>query len=236
MNRPQVVYEDNHLIVAIKPFGMPSQEDETKDPDMLSWVKGYVKEKYQKPGEVYIGLLHRLDRVAGGLMVFARTSKAASRMSEEIRNRSFQKGYHTIIEGKMEEERGILEDFLSKDRNKNKVRAVSPKDPDGKYAKLSYRCLESCEGLTWMEVELETGRAHQIRVQFASRGCPIWGDMKYGSKHPQKNIALWSYRLAFIHPTRKEKMEFTFDVREYLSESSVWDIFDEGEKDFLNLK
>lgn len=225
MKEPKVIYEDNHLIVAVKPFGMPSQEDETKDPDMLTWIKNYVKEKYHKPGAVYIGLLHRLDRVAGGLMVFARTSKAAGRMSEELRTHRFQKIYHTVVEGTMPEKSGTLKDVLWKDSEKNKVRVVSEGHIGGKEARLAYECIGRLGERSLMRVELHTGRSHQIRVQFASRGCPIWGDLKYGSKNPKKTIALWSYHLAFIHPVRKEPMEFTAKAEDYYPEDPVWSGF-----------
>lgn len=120
---PEVIYEDNHIIVVVKPFGMPSQEDDSKDLDMLSWVKAYVKEKYNKPGEVFIGLVHRLDRVSGGLMVFARTSKAASRLSDQIRKKQIEKKYTLVAEGSLEKKSGFMEDFLVKDKSNNKVKA-----------------------------------------------------------------------------------------------------------------
>lgn len=222
---PTVLYQDNHILIALKPFGMPSQEDETGDSDMLSWVKAYVKEQYQKPGEVYIGLLHRLDRVAGGLMVFARTSKAASRLSEQIRNRSFEKSYRLIVEGVPEEEEGILEDYLRKDKKKNKVYPTPQNHKEAKFARLAYKTLLSKQNLSLLEVELETGRAHQIRVQFASRGLPISGDAKYGSRFPRSVIALWSYRLCFTHPTKKERMEFIALPENYLREVFPWSEF-----------
>ncbi|MDO4720341.1 MAG: RluA family pseudouridine synthase [Peptostreptococcaceae bacterium] len=222
---PLVIYEDNHILVALKPFGMPSQEDDSKDPDMLSWVKNYVKEKYQKPGEVYIGLLHRLDRVAGGLMVFARTSKAASRLSEQIRSRSLEKTYQVVIEGIPRNKEGVLEDYLRKDTLKNKVSPVSKNQKDAKFARLSYRTLLTKQKLSLLEIDLETGRAHQIRVQFSSRGNPIFGDAKYGSQNPRPVIALWSYRLRFIHPTKKEPMEFSASPSVYLRRIYPWDEF-----------
>ena len=161
-----VVYEDNHIIVVEKPFNMPTQEDESKDRDLLTEVKDYVKVKYDKPGDVYIGLVHRLDRVAGGLMVFARTSKAASRLSEQIRNREFHKEYVTVVEGQIKSEKSQLVDYLKKDKDTNTVQVVNKNVKDAKEAILKYEMIESKDNLTLISVDLLTGRPHQIRVQF----------------------------------------------------------------------
>ncbi len=204
-----VLYEDNHIIVVEKPFNMPTQEDESKDPDLLNMVKEYVRIKYNKPGEAYIGLVHRLDRVAGGVMVFARTSKAASRLSEQVRNRTFEKEYLTVVEGMLKNDSGELIDFLRKDNNTNTVHVVKSNAPGAKEAKLRYDLLESKNGLNLLKVNLLTGRPHQIRVQFSSRQNPIYGDGKYRSSYQsKKGIALWAYRLSFEHPTKKEVMTF----------------------------
>lgn len=219
---PEVIYEDNHIIVAVKPFGMPSQEDDSKDLDMLSWIKAYVKEKYNKPGEAFIGLVHRLDRVSGGLMVFARTSKSASRLSEQIRKKQIQKKYLLIAEGSLKDKSGTLEDYLLKDKSNNTVQAFKNKVDGSKDAILNYKVIDENEELSFIEVELITGRSHQIRVQFSSRGCPIYGDAKYGSINPQrKSIALWSAYLSFEHPTKKEKLELSVDVPEQIP----WNFF-----------
>lgn len=208
-----VLYEDNHIIVVEKPFNMPTQEDESQDKDLLSEVKQYVKEKYQKPGDVYIGLVHRLDRVAGGVMVFARTSKAASRLSEQIRNRTFHKEYQTVVEGNLKAERSTLIDYLKKDKNSNTVTVVNKNVKDAKEAKLSYELIEAKDGLNLISVDLHTGRPHQIRVQFSSRKNPIWGDGKYGSIYrSRKGIALWSHKIQFEHPTTKKLMTFVLDT------------------------
>ncbi len=204
-----VLYEDNHIIVVEKPFNMPTQEDESKDPDLLNMVKEYVRIKYNKPGEAYIGLVHRLDRVAGGVMVFARTSKAASRLSEQVRNRTFEKEYLTVVEGMLKNDSGELIDFLRKDNNTNTVSVVNKNANGAKEAKLRYDLLESKNGLNLLKVNLLTGRPHQIRVQFSSRQNPIYGDGKYRSSYQsKKGIALWAYRLSFEHPTKKEVMTF----------------------------
>lgn len=204
-----VIYEDNHIIVANKPFSIPTQEDESKDMDMLRIIKGYIKEKYNKPGDVFIGLLHRLDRVSGGVMVFARTSKAASRLSEQIRKKKVSKTYLTVVEGILESKEGKMIDYLLKDKEKNKVKSVDSQTKNSKEAILQYKVLDEKDNMSLVEVNLITGRSHQIRVQFSSRGFPILGDMKYGSKNPrEKSIALWSNSLSFEHPTLKETMKF----------------------------
>lgn len=207
-----VVYEDNHIIVVEKPFNMPTQEDESKDRDLLTAVKEYVKVKYDKPGDVYIGMVHRLDRVAGGLMVFARTSKAASRLSEQIRDREFYKEYMAVVEGHIKAEKAQLVDYVKKDKDTNTVKVVSKNVKDSKEAILKYEMIESKDRLTLVSVNLLTGRPHQIRVQFSSRENPIWGDGKYGSSYKsRKGIALWSTKLEFMHPTKKTKMTFVLE-------------------------
>lgn len=205
----KVLYEDNHIIVVEKPFNIPTQEDDSKDLDLLSMVKEYVRVKYNKPGEAYIGMVHRLDRVAGGVMIFARTSKAASRLSEQIRNRTFEKEYLTVVEGILKSDSAQLTDYLLKDVHTNTVKIAGKNTSGAKEAKLSYDLLESKEGLNLLRVQLHTGRPHQIRVQFSSRNNPIWGDGKYDSNYKsKKGIALWSYKITIEHPTKKEPMTF----------------------------
>lgn len=207
-----VIYEDNHVIVVEKPCNVPSQADKTGDIDMLTMVKAYIKEKYQKPGEVYLGLVHRLDRPVGGIMVFARTSKAASRLSEAIRTNQFSKKYLAVVEGKLENKKGVLEDYLLKNEALNKSMVVSKDKKGAKLARLSYEVLEEIEILgkqeSLLKIKLETGRHHQIRVQFSHLGHPLIGDQKYGNSAPGVQIALWAYELEFCHPTKGEKMEF----------------------------
>lgn len=208
----KVIYEDNHIIVVEKPFNIPTQEDESGDMDMLRMVKEYVRVKYNKPGEAYIGLVHRLDRVAGGLIVFARTSKAASRLSEQIRNRSFEKEYTAVVEGNLKSDASSLTDYLVKDTKTNTV-TIGKKNQDGaKEAKLNYLLLERQDNLNLISVDLLTGRPHQIRVQFSSRNHPLWGDGKYGSSYKsKKGIALWSSKITLEHPTTKASMTFELD-------------------------
>ena len=216
----KVLYEDNHIIVVIKPYNIPSQSDKTNDIDMLSLVKEYIKEKYQKPGTVYVGLVHRLDRPVGGIMVFAKTSKAASRLSESIRNKSFSKTYLAVVNGKFEKQNGILENYLWKDEALNMSKVVSKDKKGAKLARLTYEVLAEKNDLSLVKINLETGRHHQIRVQFSNAGHSLYGDQKYGKDSMGKQIALWAYRLEFKHPVKDEIMKF-----EALPEKN--DVFDE---------
>ena len=216
----KVLYEDNHIIVVIKPYNIPSQSDKTNDIDMLSLVKEYIKEKYQKPGNVYVGLVHRLDRPVGGIMVFAKTSKAASRLSESIRNKSFSKTYLAVVNGKFEKQNGILENYLWKDEALNMSKVVSKDKKGAKLARLTYEVLAEKNDLSLVKINLETGRHHQIRVQFSNAGHSLYGDQKYGEDSMGKQIALWAYRLEFKHPVKDEIMKF-----EALPEKN--DVFDE---------
>ncbi|MCD2477561.1 RluA family pseudouridine synthase [Mammaliicoccus lentus] len=201
-----VLYEDNHLLIVEKPVNIAVQEDASKDMDLLNILKSYIKEKYNKPGDVYLGLVHRLDRPVGGVMVFARTSKAASRLSNELRKQQIYRKYKAIIRGTLPNKQGELVDYLYKDRKKNLVSVVSSKNKDGKKAILEYKVLSKKDNLSMLEVELKTGRSHQIRVQLANQGTPLYGDQKYGehvNKHGQQ-IALWASSLSVKHPTKDE--------------------------------
>lgn len=203
-----ILYEDNHIIVLEKPINVPTCLDESKDMDLLSMVKLYLKEKYNKPGNVYAGLVHRLDRPVGGVMVFAKTSKAAKRLSEEVRNKTFKKEYYAVIDGVIKED-GHFEDYLEKDAKKNVVHV----SPSGKYASLSYSVLDIKEDKTLVKVSLETGRSHQIRVQFSSRNYPLFGDQKYNKKaSSNEQIALYSSSISFKHPVTKEVLTFTLEL------------------------
>ena len=210
----KVIYEDNHLLVVEKPVNILSQGDNTNDDDMVNLLKKYLKEKYNKPGNVFVGLVHRLDRPVGGCMVFAKTSKAASRLSEQVRNKSFKKTYRAVIHGNMNKKEDNLLDYLYKNKKTNMVSVVSKNTKDAKDARLSYETLDSQKGFSLVQIDLKTGRPHQIRVQFASRKHPLFGDQRYG-QHLNKvgqQIALWSYKIEIVHPTTKEKMEFVCDV------------------------
>ncbi len=207
MNNLKVLYEDNHVIVVVKPPNVLSQADSTKDIDMLTIVKKYIKEKYHKPGNVYLGLVHRLDRPVGGIMVFARSSKAASRLSESIKSREgITKTYLAIVNGILKEKEGSFEDYLLKKDDGNTI--VTTKE-SGKLSKLNYRVIEEKDNLSLVEIELLTGRHHQIRVEFSSRGYPLFSDQRYGKKEPG-DICLWAYKLSFVHPILKKEMNFTY--------------------------
>lgn len=210
MQNLNVIYEDNHIIVVEKPVNIPSQGDKTKDKDMLSIIKEYLKEKYNKPGDVYLGLIHRLDRPVGGVMVFAKTSKAAARLSEQVRLKEFKKTYLVIVDGKMEKESDTLEDYLLKNEKNNMSKVVKEGTKNSKLAKLDYEVLTYNEeiNLSVLKINLHTGRHHQIRVQLSSRNHSIYGDQKYGGRGHGKQIALWAYKLCIDHPVKREKMEF----------------------------
>lgn len=198
-----IVYEDNHLLVVEKPVNIPVQADSSKDKDLLTLLKEYIKEKYNKPGNVYLGLVHRLDRPVGGLMVFAKTSKAAARLSKQVQDKTIQKTYVAVLEGKPKQ-KGTLKDKLEKDPKTNTTKVSE----NGKEAILNYEVINTKDNLSLVEINLITGRSHQIRVQFSSRDFPLYGDQKY-NKNPKKDqIALFAKKLEFIHPTTKEKLTF----------------------------
>lgn len=206
----RIIYEDNHLLVVVKPPNMLSQGDYTGDLDLLTLMKEYIKVTYAKPGNVYLGLVHRLDRPVGGVMVFAKTSKAAARLSEQVREGEMHRGYLAIVHGIPEPKAAVLTDYLKKDSRRNVVRVVPPHTPGAKLGKLTYRVLESRAGMSLVGVEIHTGRSHQIRVQMANAGFPLMGDARYGRRESKTlPIALWAWRLQLVHPTRRNVMEFT---------------------------
>ncbi|MDD3304228.1 MAG: RNA pseudouridine synthase [Clostridia bacterium] len=225
-----VIYEDNHIIVVVKPVGVPVQEDKTGDRDMLTIIKEYLKEKYNKPGNVYLGLVHRLDRMVGGVMVFAKTSKAASRLSEYIRQKNVKKKYYAVVNGilPLEKKKVVLENYLLKNERLNMSRIVNPDEKGAKLASLEYTTLRNFEynnkEYSFVDITLHTGRHHQIRAQFSHIGHPLYGDIKYGQKVNKvgENLALWSYYLSFFHPTKDEYLEFTFKPRELKNYDKIW--------------
>lgn len=207
----EVVFHDNHLLVVHKPAGLLSQADETGDLDLLTLGKQWVKQTYQKPGQVYLGLVHRLDRPASGLMVLARTSKAAARLTRQFQARTPHKRYWALVEGELHGE-GRWEDYLIK--SGRVVSVVSQKNLKAKYAALRWRSVALQGGTTLVAVSLETGRPHQIRVQFASRGYPLLGDLRYRATRPfdGQNLALHCYQLGLEHPTKREPMHWLHDA------------------------
>lgn len=201
-----ILYEDNHLLVVEKPVNIPVQKDNTNDIDLITILKNYRKKNENKSGEAYLGLIHRLDRPVGGIMVFAKTSKAASRLSEQIRTNIFHKTYLAVVQNTLPIE-GTFEDYLIKNEKEN-ISYVTTKNK-GKYSKLEYKLLDTKDNLSLVRINLITGRSHQIRVQFSSRNHPLLGDSKYGDNSNNINIALYAESITFNHPTTKEKLTFT---------------------------
>lgn len=203
-----VLYEDNHLLAVEKPANMPVQGDSSGDEDLLTLLKGYIKEKYRKPGEVYLGLVHRLDRPVGGAMVFARTSKAAARLSGQFSSHGAIKTYLAVTEGNAPG--GELSGFILKDESTGSAALVSESAPGARAARLTYSPIAYRKGRTLVRVILHTGRHHQIRVQLSGAGYPIWGDQRYnGSARPGQQIALWACSLEIEHPTLHTRLRFT---------------------------
>jgi 23S rRNA pseudouridine1911/1915/1917 synthase len=206
----EVLYEDNHCLAVNKPAGMPAQADASGDPSLVDAVTRYLRERYHKPGKVYVGLVHRLDRPTSGVVLVARTSKAAGRLSAQFRAGAISKVYWAIVERAPRDEQGVWIDWLGKDRRTNRARLLGEADAEGKEARVSYRVRERAGDRAWLELRPETGRSHQLRVQLAVRGYPIVGDGKYGATSRLRaldgrtRIALHARELAFTHPTRRE--------------------------------
>ena len=230
----EILYEDNHIIVVSKPQGVASQPDETGDKDILTQVKEYIKEKYNKPGEAFVGLVHRLDRPTGGAMVFAKTSKAASRLSEQMRNGDFDKTYLAVVCGKPRESKAKIVSWLKKDEKTNTALIVPQTTTGAKRAELDYEVLAYNQDTdhSLVKVKIYSGRGHQIRVQMKSIKCPIYGDQKYGGENmPKVMLNLFATELAFLHPVSKQKLIF----RVYPPETTAaWNEFNVDK--FLSLK
>lgn len=215
---PEILYEDNHCLVLNKPAGMLSQGDETGDPSLVSWTTEYWRARYNKPGNVYVGLVHRLDRPTSGAVLLARTSKAAGRLADQFRAGAISKLYWAIVEGKLDQPEGEWVDWLAKDHRENRVRVVDEGE-GAKVARVAYRVLSSGGGITKLALRPLTGRSHQLRVQLAERGLPIVGDRKYGAKRllraldGERRIALHARELEFTHPTRKEAISVVAPVQ-----------------------
>ena len=210
LQRINIIFEDNHLLVVEKPLNMPVCEDDSHDMDLLNYLKLYLKKKYNKPGNVYLGLVHRLDRPVGGVMVFAKTSKAANRLSEQVRNHNFKKKYIAVCKGNVLDN-GEFIDYLKKDGKRN-ISYITDSS-HGKLSKLKYRKIGYKNGFSLVYIELETGRSHQIRVQFSSHGFPLVGDAKYNvNSNNDTNVALFAKRIDFIHPITKENVFFELEL------------------------
>jgi len=222
----KVLYEDNHLLVVVKPPNVPVQADASGDDDLFSQAKRYIGEKYHKPGAVYLGLVHRIDRPVSGLVAFARTSKAAARLSEQVRTHAMHREYLCVVRG-VPPQSGELTHWLWKDERANTSKAVPKGTPGAKEARLSCERLCTEQGLSLLRVTLHTGRSHQIRVQLSTEGFPLWGDARYGGGKPGEQIALHAAKLTLEHPTRRERMDFheappsTFPWNVYASSNFV---------------
>lgn len=207
----KILFEDNHIIVAVKPYGLLSQADITGDDDILTELKKYIKDKYSKPGNVFVGLVHRLDKNVGGVMVFAKTSKAAARLSKQIQAHKFAKTYLAVVQGEIKESSMTLKHYLVKSEEERRSVAHNSEVPNSKYAELSFQVKEIEDNMSLIEVALKTGRAHQIRVQLSTIGHPIVADKLYiqGVRDSNNPIALWAYKLAFTHPVTQQEVVFT---------------------------
>ena len=233
MDDVTVLHEDNSVLVVVKPQNIPSQADKSGDLDILTLLKSDIKEKYNKPGNVYLGLVHRLDRPTGGVMVFAKNSKSAERLSKQIVDGEMTKQYLTTVVGCPKEKSATLVNYLKKNALTNNVYVATFGDHDAKRAELSYTVLETNGVVSLCKVQLGTGRSHQIRVQMSAIGCPVFGDVRYGGDSLAKgcNLALWAYRLEFNHPVSGKRMVFvayppvvkpwtSFDMSKYLENFS----------------
>lgn len=207
----EILYEDNHCLAIAKPCGWASTHFQGRDETLDRAVKQYLKEKHQKPGNVFLGIVHRLDKVVSGVLLFARTSKAAARLAEQFREGTVEKVYWAIVEGDVKSEAGTLEDWLKK--KDERVEVVPPRSKGAKQALLHFQKRGSHGGLTWLEIRPQTGRTHQLRVQLAHHGHPIFGDARYGSIRTFGNaIALHGRSLTFLHPIRWEPITLTAEV------------------------
>jgi len=217
----KVIYEDNHLIAVVKPAGLATQGDETGDTCLMDEVKDYLKEKYKKTGNVFLGLLHRLDRPVSGIVLLAKTSKGASRLSQQIRNHEMKKEYSALVEGKMKNKKGALINFLKYNKKNNKAEIFDKEVVGSQRAELDYKVVKEIKGNTLVKINLKTGRHHQIRAQFASLGHPIVGDIKYGAQKPlpDKSIALFADKLIFKTATGNKDIVLEYNDFTYGKDS-----------------
>ena len=221
-----ILHEDNHVIVVLKPQNIACCPDESGDDNLFDCIKRYLKETYQKPGNVFLGLVHRLERPTGGVMVFAKTSKGAARLTEQMKNGGFEKRYLAVLCGVPSRKQATLKNYLRKSTVNNTVYVCTQTEEGAKYAELDYEIREEKGGLSLAEIKLHTGRTHQIRVQMAAINCPVYGDMRYGGDKAVKGkLALWAYSLRFTHPTTGEKMRFEIEPP---FDEGVWSDFNKG--------
>lgn len=219
-----ILHEDNHIIVVLKPQNVPTCEDSSGDKDLLNMIKDYIKVTYNKQGNVYLGLVHRLDRPTGGVMVFAKSSKAAARLSEQLKDGDFEKRYFATLVGVPREEKATLTHYMKKNAVNNMVYICPATVQGAKFAELEYELIDKKEDLSLVDVRLHTGRSHQIRVQMNAIGCPVYGDMRYGGEKAKKGyLALWAYYLSFTHPVSKERMVFRVQPPK---DRTPWSLFD----------
>lgn len=219
----EILFEDNHLLIVNKPSGMPTQGDRSKDKSLLDIAKEYIKSKYNKPGNVYLGLPHRLDRPTSGIVVLAKTSKALERLTKMFKNHQITKIYWAVVDKMPQQISGSLTHYIYRDTKKNKSFAFDTERKDTKIAKLNYKVIANSDKYFLLEIELLTGRHHQIRAQLAKIGCHIKGDLKYGAKRSNKQggIYLHSRKIEFIHPVKKEQIRITAPT----PQDSLWKIF-----------
>lgn len=204
-----ILYEDNHIIVVLKPQNIACCPDESGDDNLFDCIKRYIKEKYEKPGNVFLGLIHRLDRPTGGVMVYAKTSKAAARLSEQLKSGGFEKKYLAVLCGTPSKKSATLENYLRKNSVNNMVYVCTQTEEGAKFASLDYEIIGEAGGLSLAQIKLHTGRTHQIRVQMAAINAPVYGDMRYGGENAVRGkLSLWAYSLSFSHPVTGEKLRY----------------------------
>lgn len=219
-----ILHEDNHIIVVLKPQNVACCPDESGDDNLFDCIKRYIKTTYNKPGNVFLGLVHRLDRPTGGIMVYAKTSKAASRLGEQMKEGGFEKKYLAVLVGKPAKSSGTLENYLRKNVVNNTVYVCTQTEDGAKYACLDYEVKEQVGALALTEIKLHTGRTHQIRVQTSAINCPVYGDMRYGGEKAVKGkLALWAYSLRFTHPTTGDMLRFSAEPPK---DENPWKSFD----------
>ena len=219
-----ILHEDNHVIVVLKPQMVACCPDESGDYNLFDCVKDYIKTTYNKAGNAFLGLVHRLDRPTGGVMVFAKTSKAAARLTEQMKNGGFEKKYYAVLCGAPSKKKAVLENYLRKNSINNTVYVCTQTEEGAKFASLEYEIKSEKAGLSLAEITLHTGRTHQIRVQTAAINCPVYGDMRYGGEKAVKGkLALWAYSLRFKHPTTGESLKFMIEPPK---EDNPWKLFE----------